>query len=135
MIGVYGVVKEVGKEMKQVTYWNEEMETLSREKLEELQLQRFRERMQYVYERSPMYKRKYDEAGIKPVDIRTLDDIQNVPFTIKEELQGKPKEPSSLGRFYVCSSRGRCAGFSDDWDHRYPCKGHSEQKRLGPALL
>lgn len=101
MIGVYGVVKEVGKEMKQVTYWHEEMETLSREKLEELQLQRFRERMQYVYERSPMYKRKYDAARIKPVDIRTLDDIQNVPFTIKEELRESQKNSPPWGDF-IC---------------------------------
>ena len=66
--------------MEPVTYWNKQMETLAREELEELQLQRFRERMQYVYERSPMYKRKYDEAGLKPTDIRTLDDIQNGPL-------------------------------------------------------
>ena len=87
--------------MKQVTYWNEEMETLSREKLEELQLQRFRERMQYVYERSPMYKRKYDAARIKPVDIRTLDDIQNVPFTIKDELRESQKNSPPWGEF-IC---------------------------------
>ena len=80
--------------MEEVTYWNKEMETLPRDKLEALQLQRFRERMQYVYERSPMYRRKYDEAGIKPSDIKSLDDIQNVPFTVKEELrESQVKEP------------------------------------------
>ncbi|MBC8246069.1 MAG: AMP-binding protein [Deltaproteobacteria bacterium] len=73
--------------MEPVNYWNKQMETLPREKLEELQLQRFRERMQYVYDHSPMYRRKYDEAGIKAADIRSLDDIQNVPFTVKEELR------------------------------------------------
>jgi phenylacetate-CoA ligase len=80
--------------MEKVTYWNKEMETLPREKLEALQLQRFRERMQYVYERSPMYRRKYDEAGIKPSDIQSLDDIHNVPFTVKEELrESQAKQP------------------------------------------
>ena len=73
--------------MEPVNYWNKQMETLPREKLEELQLQRFRERMQYVYDHSPMYRRKYAEAGIKAADIRSLDDIQNVPFTVKEELR------------------------------------------------
>ena len=87
--------------MEQVTYWNEEMETLPREKMEELQLQRFRERMQYVYERSPMYKTKYDEAGIKPADIRTLHDIQNVPFTVKEELRESQKRLPPWGDF-IC---------------------------------
>ena len=61
--------------MEQETYWKKEIETAPREKLEEHQLAKFKERMQYVYDRSPMYKRKYDGAGIKPSDIRTLDDI------------------------------------------------------------
>jgi len=73
--------------MGEVKYWQEETETLPREELEDLQLKRFQERMAYVYKQSPMYKRKYDEAGIKPEEIRTLEDIKNVPFTIKEELR------------------------------------------------
>jgi phenylacetate-CoA ligase len=85
--------------MEKVTYWNKEMETLPREKLEALQLQRFRERMQYVYERSPMYRRKYDEAGIKPSDIQSLDDIQNVPFTVKEELRESQSKQPPWGDF------------------------------------
>jgi phenylacetate-CoA ligase len=85
--------------MEQVTYWNKEMETLTRERLEEIQLERFKERMQYVYERSPMYRRKYDEAGIKPLDIRTLDDIQQLPFTIKEELRESQAQHPPWGDF------------------------------------
>ena len=70
-----------------MTYWDKEMETLPREKLEALQLERFRTQMQYVYENSPMYPKKYDEAGIKPSDVGSLNDIQHVPFTVKEELR------------------------------------------------
>ena len=87
--------------MERVTYWKEEIETLPRERLEEIQLQRFRERMQYVYDQSPMYKRKYDEAGIKPSDIRTLDDIQHVPFTVKEELRESQAQHPPWGDF-IC---------------------------------
>lgn len=87
--------------MEKVTYWNKELETLPREKLEEIQLQRFREQMQYLYERSPMYRRKYDEAGIKPDDICTLDDIQHVPFTVKEELRESQKSHPPWGDF-IC---------------------------------
>ena len=50
--------------MEQVLYWNKELETMPREKREELQLERFRERMAYVYDRSPLYKRKYDRAAL-----------------------------------------------------------------------
>ena len=85
--------------MEEVTYWNKETETLPRERLEELQLQRFRERMEYVYERSPMYKKKYDDAGIKPSDIRNLNDIQHVPFTLKEELRESQAQHPPWGDF------------------------------------
>ena len=85
--------------MEEVIYWNKEMETLPRKKLEELQLQRFRELMVYVYERSPMYKKKYDDAGIKPSDIRTLDDILQVPFTVKEELRESQVQHPPWGDF------------------------------------
>jgi phenylacetate-CoA ligase len=87
--------------MDRVIYWKKEVETLPREQLEELQLHRFRERMQYVYERSPMYRRKYDEAGIKPSDIRTLGDIQHVPFTVKEELRESQTQYPPWGDF-IC---------------------------------
>jgi phenylacetate-CoA ligase len=80
-------MEEERKGMEGLTYWKKETETLPREKLEAIQLRRFRDRMRYVYERSPMYKRKYDLAGIRPSDIRSLDDIRRVPFTLKEELR------------------------------------------------
>lgn len=91
--------KEGCEGMEEVRYWRKEMETLPKEKLEELQLQRFRERMQYVYERSPMYRRKYDEAGIKPSDLRSLDDIRQVPFTVKEELRESQAQHPPWGDF------------------------------------
>ncbi len=87
--------------MEEVTYWRKDLETLPREKLEELQLQRFKERMQYVYDRSPMYRRKYDGAGMKPADIRTLDDISHIPFTAKEELRESQAQHPPWGDF-IC---------------------------------
>ncbi|MGB6063936.1 MAG: AMP-binding protein [Desulfomonilaceae bacterium] len=87
--------------MEEVTYWHRETETLPREKLAELQLKRFKERMRYVYERSPMYRRKFEMARIKPDDIRTLDDIENVPFTVKEELRESQVEHPPWGDF-IC---------------------------------
>ncbi len=85
--------------MEEVTYWNKEMETLPRERLEELQLKRFRERMQYLYDRSPMFRRKYDEARVRPSDIRTLDDIRHVPFVVKEELRESQAQHPPWGDF------------------------------------
>ncbi|VBB47440.1 Phenylacetate-CoA ligase [uncultured Desulfatiglans sp.] len=85
--------------MDQVSYWNKPLETLPRDQLQELQLQRFQERMTYVYERSPMYRRKFDEAGIKPADIRSLEDISRVPFTVKEELRESQAQHPPWGDF------------------------------------
>jgi phenylacetate-CoA ligase len=86
--------------MEAVRYWRRETETLPREELEKLQLQRFRKQIHYVYERSPMYRRKYDEAGIKPADIRSMDDIRSVPFTVKEELRESQARRPPWGEFF-----------------------------------
>ena len=69
------------------SYWEKELETASRRDLENLQLSLFRRKMQYVYDNSPMYRQKYDQAGIKPDDIGSLADIRRLPFTEKEDLK------------------------------------------------
>jgi phenylacetate-CoA ligase len=86
-------------EMEQVLYWRQDVETLPREKLEELQLRRFKKQMRHVYERTGFYRRKFDKARITPDDIRTLDDIQHVPFTVKEELRDSQIEHPPWGDF------------------------------------
>ena len=73
--------------MEPIRYWHQATETLPREALQALQLERFRERMQYVSERSPFYQEKYAAAGIQPGDIRTVADVRRVPFTVKEDLR------------------------------------------------
>ena len=85
--------------MEEITYWHRETETLPRERLQLLQLQLFKELMAYVYERSPFYRRKFDKANIKPSDIRSLDDIRYVPFTVKEELRESQADNQPWGDF------------------------------------
>ena len=85
--------------MEEIRYWKKEMETMPRDRLQALQLQRFRDQMQYVYDQSPFYRKKYDSAGIKPSDIRTLADIRHVPFTVKEELRESQAEHPPWGEF------------------------------------
>lgn len=72
-------------------YWNEEIETLDRKALEELQLERLRDIIKFSYENSPYYKRTFDAAGVKPEDIKELSDISKFPFINKQterETQG-----------------------------------------------
>ncbi len=67
--------------------WNLEYESMSRPRLAELQLKRLREVVDRVYARVPYYRQKMEEAGIKPEDIRSLDDLAHLPFTTKEDLR------------------------------------------------
>jgi phenylacetate-CoA ligase len=68
-------------------YWNEYTETLPRERLDALHLQKLRALLHFAYERSAFYRKKFDDAGIKPGDIRTLDDFKyKVPTTDKNEF-------------------------------------------------
>ncbi len=71
----------------QVAYFDERVERMPQPQLLEHQLRQLRERLSYVSERSPFYRRKLDAAGIRAGDVRTLDDVRRIPFTEKEELR------------------------------------------------
>ncbi len=65
----------------------DEMERLPRAGLEAVQLRRLRKLVAGVYERVAPYRAKMDEAGVKPEDIRSLTDLQKLPFTTKDDLR------------------------------------------------
>ena len=71
-------------------YWDEELETLPREELEKRQLEDLKEIVQFAYDNAPYYKRSFDEAGVKPSDIKTLSDIQKFPFIDKKTQRDTP---------------------------------------------
>ena len=67
--------------------YNEEFETLPREVLEALQLKRLKQVVQRVYHTVGFYGKAFDEAGVTPDDIKTLDDLKRFPFTTKQDLR------------------------------------------------
>lgn len=67
--------------------FNLEMETLSKDKMERLQLERLQETVKRVYERVPFHKKAMDAAGVKPDDIQTIEDIRKLPFMKKTDLR------------------------------------------------
>jgi len=67
--------------------WNEEFETLPREALEALQLKRLKSIVERVYTHVSFYKKKFDEKGIRPSDIQSLQDLRLLPFTTKADLR------------------------------------------------
>jgi phenylacetate-CoA ligase len=64
-----------------------ELETMEREALERLQVDRLKTLLARVYERVPTYRAKFDEAGFDPASFSSLDDLVNVPFTVKDDLR------------------------------------------------
>ncbi len=65
-------------------YWEEEWETLPRKEIEAAQLVSLKEIVKYAYDNTVYYKRSFDEAGVKPEDIKNLEDIQKLPFIDKQ---------------------------------------------------
>jgi phenylacetate-CoA ligase len=64
-----------------------ELEAMPREELAKLQLVRLQSVLQRVYEHVPLYRRKFDDAGFNPASVRSLDDLQRVPFTVKDDMR------------------------------------------------
>jgi phenylacetate-CoA ligase len=67
--------------------YNEEFEALPREALEALQLKRLQHVAQRVYHTVGFYRKSFDRVSVNPDDIRTLDDLQKLPFTTKDDLR------------------------------------------------
>ena len=64
-----------------------EIETMGREEMRALQLQRLQQTVRYVYERVPLYRERLDAMKVRPEDIRSLDDVRRLPFTTKEDFR------------------------------------------------
>ncbi|AEM73529.1 phenylacetate--CoA ligase family protein [Caldicellulosiruptor acetigenus] len=68
-------------------YWDEHMECMDRSTLQEIQLKRLVETVKRVYTSVPYYRKKMQERGIIPEDIKNLDDLKKLPFTTKQDLR------------------------------------------------
>lgn len=90
-------------------FWNEPVETMSREELREVQWQRLRKQIRYVYYNSSFYREAFKEAGAHPDDIRGIDDFRKLPIFLDKEkdrlTQEKTREQEGhpFGE-YLCTS-------------------------------
>ena len=78
-------------------FWNEEIETMSRQDLEELQLKKLQATVKRAFEKIPYYNKRYSEVEVYPEDIETLKDIEKLPFITKDDL----RESYPFGLFAV----------------------------------
>ena len=132
--------------------WSE-AETMARGEMEALQLARLQETVNRVYEKVPAYRAKMVEAGVKPSDIRTLEDLAKLPFVTKQDMRdtypfglfavekeelvrihassgttGKPTvvgyTKNDLDMWTECVSRVACAGGASKSDVAQICFGY-----------
>ena len=66
--------------------WDKE-EALSRQEIEKIQLYKLKETVSYIYEKVSPYREKMEKAGVGPEEIQTLEDLQKLPFTYKEDFR------------------------------------------------
>lgn len=67
--------------------WNPEIECIGRDELTEIQSKRLISTVKRVYENVPFYKKKMDVKGILPGDIKSIEDLEKLPFTYKQDLR------------------------------------------------
>ena len=132
--------------------WSKE-ETLSRSEMEALQLKRLQETVTRVYDKVEPYRKKMDEAGVKPEDIQSLADLKKLPFVTKQDMRdnypfglfavpkdelirihassGTTGKPTVVGytkndmeMWTECVSRIACAGGANDKDFAQICFGY-----------
>lgn len=68
-------------------YWNQEAECMSRERLQQLQLKRLKKTVERAYKNVAYYRSVFQKAGIEPGDIKSLDDLSKLPFTVKQDFR------------------------------------------------
>ena len=64
-----------------------EYETMPKEALKAIQLQRLKTTLERVYATVPFYRNRFEDTGISPTDIKSLEDLKSIPFTTKQDLR------------------------------------------------
>ena len=86
-------------------FLDKEIETMDPEKLRDVQESKFLKQLEYIWERSPFYRKKFETRGIERGDIQGLKDLHKLPFTEKEELRISQKEQPPLGSHCAASMK------------------------------
>ncbi|MEB3102548.1 phenylacetate--CoA ligase family protein [Ferviditalea candida] len=78
-------------------YWYKEIETASKEELNDIILFKIKNVVHYAYEHSPFYQRKWNKIGLHPSDINSLKDFEQIPITTKAEVREDLEEHPPFG--------------------------------------
>ncbi|MEM2440181.1 MAG: AMP-binding protein [Candidatus Bathyarchaeia archaeon] len=86
-------------------FWNKKIQEASVEELRRLQLKLLKRQVRRVYENSVFYHKKFKEAGVKPSEIRSLEDIAKLPYTSREELEANFHDVLAVPRSEIATIR------------------------------
>jgi phenylacetate-CoA ligase len=92
-----------------------EIEAMSRDRLESVQLKRLKWQLKRCYENSEFYREKFDKAGVKPEDIRSISDITRLPVVTKQELREEQVQYPPYGRYTISPP--------EEWREIHPSTG------------
>lgn len=86
-------------------FWTPELETVSRDELREVQGAKLQLAVPYMYERSPLFRRKCEESGVEPGDIRGMDDLTSLPVTTKADMSASLEGDPPWGGYTAVDDR------------------------------
>ena len=75
------------KELAAPSLWDQEIETMPRQELQRLQLERLKRQLRRAYDLVPFYRQRFDENDIRPEDVHSLTDLRHLPFTTKGDYR------------------------------------------------
>ena len=120
-----------------------DVKQLSKDNLEALQVSRLQQTLQHVFDNSPPYREKFNEAGVHPGDLKNLQDLKKFPFTTKQDLRahypfGLFSVPmDQVARIHASSGttgKPTVVGYTqDDIDHWATCVARSIEAAGGRA--
>lgn len=75
------------REVFVIMIWNKDIECASRKQIQSIQLEKLQQTVKRVYENVPFYKKTLDAAGVSPESMKSLKDLERIPFTTKADLR------------------------------------------------
>lgn len=138
---------EIMKNTASGHYFDAHAETMPREALAALQFERLRKTLRNAYDNVALHRKRLDDAGVAPEDVRTLDDLRRVPFTFKTDLRdhypyGMFARPvSGLARLHASSGttgKATIVGYTktdlDNWADLMARSMHAAGARAGDVI-
>ncbi len=96
-------------------FWDEKIETISRDELANLQLQKLQWQVQRCWDGSEFYRARLEQVGATPSDIQSLDDVRKIPIVTKQQLRDEQLAHPPYGRYTV--------GARANWSELHPSTG------------